>query len=245
LSKQSGFPLTRINAFLLFSCSLFGEDIAMCRFATAARFLFVGLMLIAFLSVCWAETVAQEPTVVRVEEDWELVVGDPDQQTDAPQIVCVISPQGDVASIHQAFELNGRSLPTFAAGGLQLQVWDGDVALSAHGHPSGLCMQQAGETVSWTQRMELADGKLTFEVVDGTSSTWSDFGGQGYLKVLVDTSLDNLNGYSPDVSVNNSGISYAANRVQSLVLKRVRVYMSDGQVSEDNTERVVHSLASP
>ncbi|MEE9603114.1 MAG: hypothetical protein V3V75_07405, partial [Thermoguttaceae bacterium] len=223
----------------------FEEDVAMYQFATAARFSFIGLMLIAFLSVCWAEAAAQEPTVVRVEEDWELVIGDPDQQTDAPQIVCVISPQGDVASIYQAFELNGRSLPSFGSGGLQLQVWDGDVTLSNRTHPNGLRMQEAGETVDWTQCMSLSDGKLTFEIDNGVSSTWAGFGGQGYLKASVDTTLENLNGYNPEVSVNNSGVSYAANRVQSLVLKRVRIYMSDGQVFEDNTERVVHSLAAP
>ena len=219
----------------------------MYQFAATARFSSVGLMLVAFLLVCWAEAAAQEPgpTVVRVEEDWELVIGDPNQQTDAPQIVCVISPQGDVASIHAAFELNGRSLPSFEAGGMQLQVWDGNVALSDRAHPNGLRMQQAGETVSWTQSMSLADGKLTFEIVNGTSSTWADFGGQGYLKAIVDTSSDSLNGYSPEVSVNNSGVSYAGNRVQSLVLKGVRIYMSDGQVFEDNTERVVHSQAAP
>ena len=54
------------------------------------------------------------------------------------------------------------------------------------------------------------------------------------------TTLENLNSYHPTVSVGNSGISYAANRVQSLVLKRVRVTTSEGEVLEDSTARPVH-----
>ena len=40
------------------------------------------------------------PEVVRVEEDWELVVGTPDANSDAPQVTCVISPTGDVDDVH-------------------------------------------------------------------------------------------------------------------------------------------------
>ena len=50
-----------------------------------------------------------------------------------------------------------------------------------------------------------------------------------------------LNEYSPDTSAEHSGVGYAGNRVQSLVLKRVRLLLDTGDVVEDNTERVVHS----
>ncbi len=55
------------------------------------------------------------------------------------------------------------------------------------------------------------------------------------------TTLGDLNGYTPTVSVENSGIAYAANRVQSLVLKRVRLFVSTGEVLEDTAPRTVHS----
>ncbi|MBI2480844.1 MAG: hypothetical protein HYV60_20120 [Planctomycetia bacterium] len=64
---------------------------------------------------------ASEPvTVVRIEEDWELVVASPDSNSTAPQVSCTISPLSHVDSIHAAFELNHQSQPEFSAGGLQL-----------------------------------------------------------------------------------------------------------------------------
>jgi len=180
------------------------------------------------------------PQIVRVEEDWELVVGTPDADSDAPQLTCVISPVGDVQSAYAAFDLNHQSLPEYVAGGLQLQVWMDEIPLISRKFPNGAVMAQPGEIVGWTQSMELDDGVLVFEVTDGSSSTWGSFGGQGYLKIYMYTSLTNLNGYSPTVSVNNSGIGYAANRVQLLVLRRVRLITSTGEVLEDTTARVVH-----
>jgi hypothetical protein len=56
----------------------------------------------------------------------------------------------------------------------------------------------------------------------------------------VHTSLSSLNAYNPDISVRNSGVTYAGNRVTSLVLKSVRRYLSNGQVLVDDTPRSVH-----
>ena len=196
------------------------------------------LLLLAWAAVAWAQS---EGTVVRVEEDWELVIGTPDADSVAPQVTCVISPSGDVASCHAALELNQQSLPSFVAGGVQLQVWEGEVPLSYRPFSNGAVLQQPGETIRWTQTMELADGNLTFEVINGTSTTWGGFGGQGYLKASVATELNSLNGYDPAVSAKNSGAGHAANRVQSLVLRRVRVYTSSGEQMEDATARTAHS----
>ena len=180
------------------------------------------------------------PTVVRVEEDWELVVDSPDPNSVAPQVTCVISPRGHVDSLYAAFVLNAQTLPGFIPGGLQLQVWDGKSPRSDRKFPAAAVLAQPGETIRWTQGMELDDGVLHFEITDGSSSTWGSFGGQGYLKAGVSTSLESLNHYSPDVSVANSGVSYAANRVISLKLKGFRVYLSTGDYYEDTTERVVY-----
>ncbi|MBI2480845.1 MAG: hypothetical protein HYV60_20125 [Planctomycetia bacterium] len=53
--------------------------------------------------------------------------------------------------------------------------------------------------------------------------------------------MESLNGYDPAVSVQNSGVAYAGNRVTRLVLKRVRATLATGEVLEDTEERVVHS----
>jgi hypothetical protein len=181
------------------------------------------------------------PQVVRVEEDWELVVGTPDADSDAPQVTCVVAPVGHVESFYAALEVNHQSEPEFVAGGLQLQIWAGESPVSSRKFPNGAVMAQAGETVRWTQSMQLEGGVLTFEIINGTSATWGMFGGQGYLKASVNTTLGNLNDYDPAVSVQNSGIGYAANRVQSLVLRRVRWITSIGEVLEDTTARPIYS----
>ena len=212
-------------------------------FYTQPRFWGVVLPLsivVLALSVhpCWAQT----PNVTRVEEDWELVVGVPSPTSDAPQVTCVISPVGNVGSLHATFMVNHHDAPTFAEGGLELQVWNGQDLLVSNRYPNQSVMTTTGETVRWTQSMKIGPEGLVFEILGGNSTTWDNFGGEGNLKITVPTSLENLNGFNPEVSLEHSDVGYAANRVQSLVLKSVRAYAGDELVAEDTTPRVVHSL---
>ena len=198
-------------------------------------------LLAALVLSAWTGTARAQstPYVVRVEEDWELVVGEPDANNNAPQVSCVAAPVGNVDSAYATLSLNHQSLPEFVPGGIQLQVWNGETPLEWRKFPNASLMAQPSETVYWTQTMAVAGGQLTFEVLNGTSTTWGTFGGQGYLKASVATTLENLNAYDPEVSVKNSGVSFAANRVQSLVLRKVRLVMSNGEVLEDATSRSV------
>jgi len=196
------------------------------------------LLLLAWVDVASAQSA---PAIVRVEEDWELVVGDADPASDAPQVTCVISPNGSFDSLHATFVVNEQSLPIYEAGGLQLQLWEGEVPLTDRRFPNGNILSTAGEVIRWTQALELSGGMLTFEITDGTSTTWGSFGGQGYLKSSIATSLADLNAYDPAVSVEHSGVSYAGNRVVWLALKCVRAYTATGEEVEDATVRVVHS----
>jgi hypothetical protein len=213
-----------------------------CRWphAQTARLstLFAGLLIVLFA----ARGIASEPiTVVAIEEDWELVVKSPEPNTTAPQVSCTISPLSHVESIHAAFELNHQNQPEFTPGGLQLQVWNNEEPLISRKFPNAAVLSTDDEVVRWTQGLRLDAGTLTFEITNGTSTTWDSFGGQGYLKASLMTNLENLNGYDPDVSVQNSGVAYAGNRVTTLVLKRVRATLATGEVIEDTTPRVVHT----
>jgi hypothetical protein len=87
--------------------------------------------------------------------------------------------------------------------------------------------------------MNLQGSFLTFAIVSGNSTTWSTFGQQSALQATVTTSLGSLNGYNPNASVSSSGVGFASNRVSSLVLKKVRLYLSSGEVVEDATPRTV------
>lgn len=201
------------------------------------RCLLALLLLGLISSLAWAQS---SQAIVRVEEDWELVIGEPDPDSVAPQVTCVISPTGHLNGLYAALELNQQSLPDFAPGGLQLQVWNGEQPLSARGFPSPSVLFEAGETVRWTQSLELVGDGLQVEIINGSSTTWGSFGGQGYLKATVSTPLTDLNAYDPAVSAADSVVSYAGNRVQSLVLKRVRVITAAGDEFEDTNPRVVY-----
>src|SRR5262249_30687112 len=68
---------------------------------------------------------AQAADIIRIEEDWELVVADPDPSTFAPQVTSTISPLDNLSGYYGVFDLNLRNLPVYEAGGMQLQVWNG------------------------------------------------------------------------------------------------------------------------
>jgi len=186
-------------------------------------------------------TFAGDVNIVQVEEDWELVVQEPDSDTTAPQVTCMMSPTGDEDGLHMTFELNHKSGAQFVQGGLTMQLWNGESWVSTNRGDSSAVMSTNSETVRWTQSMKVNGTNLMFEIKDGTSSTWGAFGdGSEKFKSSASWGQDNINGYSADTSVHLSGIGYASNRVQSLVLKRVRVYSPSGEVYEDNNPRTVY-----
>ena len=206
-----------------------------------ARHVVAGLLAVAVCAAGPAACAEPVSPVVRVEEDWELVVTTPGTDNNGPQVTCVLSPCESTDATYSVFVLNHQSQPAYVAGGLQLQVWQGDVSVASHKFPKDDVMATPGETVRWTQAMQLNGNVLSFEISGGTSYTWGAFGGQGYLYASVTSDVSDLSGYSPAVSVANSGAGFAANRVESLVLKRVRYITAAGDVIEDNTERPVYT----
>lgn len=175
--------------------------------------------------------------ILRVEEDWELVLGTPDPATVSPQVTCTIAPAGDLDSFYAVFDLNLRNFPSYEAGGVQLQLWNGDSSVEAVREKTGLTLRTDGETITWTQRVTVNDGALQFAVVNGDSTTWDQFGTS--IAITVATDLENLNSFSPELSVQNSGVGFGANRVTSLTLVRMRAYSVD-QTYEDSTPRIVY-----
>jgi hypothetical protein len=172
----------------------------------------------------WAES-----NVVHVEEHWEMRVSHPDPARSAPQTTMVMSPIADVAGLHFLFILNHVAAPGFEAGGMQVQVWDGADLLQENVSTEIGALEHEEEVVRWKQRLTLVDGSLIFQVADGESETWGDFGGSD-LTVNVPTTLTRLNAYKPSVSLNESQVSYAENRVVSLVLKKLIWIEDDGEV---------------
>lgn len=186
-------------------------------------------------------TSAQGPAtpITKVEEDWELVVGEPDPDNNAPQVFVVNTPTGNLESSYSVFEINNLSLPDYYGGGLQLQSWWGETNTSSIHHSSLRTMATTGETVTFTTQMRIQGGTIRYRVKNGVSTTWGAFGGTG-LSITRSTSLNDLSAYSPEHSATNSRVGFSGNRVQKLELKRVRYYSGFDLVSTQELSRVVH-----
>jgi hypothetical protein len=181
--------------------------------------------------------------VVRVEEDWELVLGGPDSNTCAPQVTTTMSPFADIYSTYFTLEINHRSSPSWTPGGISIHRWLGESRMSSYDRADRTVMCTDSETVTWTQSLFVdGTGFLTFKVFNGTSTTWGAFGYSNNVKLRMPWSDNHVNGYTPQVSAEQSGACYAGNRVVSLKIKTIRLTLSDGEVVVDTTERIVHQL---
>ena len=188
---------------------------------------------------------ADDNTIMRVEEDWVLEVVSPNMAESSPQIITAMSSTDKLADVHALFELNHHTLPKFTAGGMGLQLWSGDVNLDVRSSPQTGTLHHANETINYTMCLEIKNGNVEFEVRNGTSNSWETFGGQGYLKTRAATTQTSLTLYSPTVSIANSRIGFAKHRVKRFGILRVRYYTHDNQLlSTDETDRMVHVLAN-
>lgn len=202
-----------------------------------------GLVVAALFVLSGGIAEAAPPAgTVRVEEDWEVVINTPDPDGHAPQIITAMASRSELTDVHAVFELNHSTLPEYNAGGMQLQIWSGDTNLNhRHAYRFGL-LSHNNEVIRYTMRMELKNGAIEFEVKDGTSSTWGDFGRYGWFRTSVATTQTNFVEYSPETSIKNSRVGFARHRVQRFFLKQVRYYSAAGLLATDETERVVHDL---
>lgn len=174
-----------------------------------------------------APALADNSDVVAIEEHWTLSVGGPDAGRNAPQITMFMSPVEHLGGDYFALTLNHWTYPDFIAGGYQLQRWSGSHCVTARHGIKTSQLYHDDETISWVQRLSVQDGVLMFQVFNGTSSTWGNFGGYGFA-LDTSTSLTKLNNYRPGISIEQSGIGYAGNRVSSLTLQKLRWKTADG-----------------
>jgi hypothetical protein len=176
----------------------------------------------------WGQT-----DVVMIEEHWELRLGEPDADRSAPQTTMVMSPTGGLDGVHFLFTLNHANAPDYAAGGVQIQAWDGNEFLGYDDDDEVGSLHHSEEVLTWTQKMWLQDGSLKFKVINGQSETWNQFGNED-MELSVASSLTRLNTYLPAVSLTESQVNYAENRVMSLTLTKLRWMTSDGVIHEQN-----------
>ena len=173
----------------------------------------------------------------RVEEDWELVIGDPDAALKGPQMTTTMSPLGDNNVNFVTFNINYRE-DNFRPGGLELQAWAGRrlIVKEADREP---ILSTPGERITWTQAMSVANNEITYVIDNGRSETYGEFGQGNNLVLSYAAALPDLSRYRPDVSVANSGVGWQSNRVTSMKLLRVRYFNGDTLLSTDEKVREI------
>jgi hypothetical protein len=190
-----------------------------------AKFLFVG----AIWSCLALPSPAQSgPSIIGVEEDWELLLGEPDAVKAAPQILTWMSPTASLDDEHFGIDMNHVQRPDFTSGGFQTKALRGESLVENSFSENGQNLTHPGDTVRWTQRMFLSGNQLSFEVTNGSSHSWGTFGGPNTRVRFTASQALNLNGYNPNLSAEWSGVGYGSNRVEYLRLKTVRLFTDDG-----------------
>ena len=196
--------------------------------AVAALWIFSGTQTAAYQ--------ASDSAVVRIEEDWELIVAEPTTDRAGPQVSTQMT-RSPTAQRFCNFHLNSLDVPSYRQGGLQLQVWRGVDNIGITNSTSSEVLNTPNERITWTQYLDRSNGSLSFGISAGSSQTWGDFSG---LSVAVSNSSGGLDNYDPDYSKFNSGVTFGANRVNSMTLLCVRKIHADGSAETDNTVRAVY-----
>jgi len=118
------------------------------RQALAALVCGPALLLASSVNV-WAQA---QDAVTRVEEDWVMVLVEPEAGRCSPQFHTTMSPRGDLDGTYVQMCWNYRDDPDFAAGGMQMHAWKQEDELRTRSADLGN-FSNAAETARWTQVM--------------------------------------------------------------------------------------------
>ncbi|GAC1475920.1 MAG: hypothetical protein NVSMB9_29370 [Isosphaeraceae bacterium] len=200
---------------------------------TILAFAFAALIGCVSADTAGAQAIGQAN---RIEEDWVLVL-DATVSPDGPQLSTVMSPTADLSQPVVVLDINYRHVPTYAAGGLQVLVYNQSGLASSRTlltNPLNL----ANETVKWTQKMTLSDGVVEYAITSLNSTTWGTFTSTSVLASFT-TPLTSFSTYSPTTSATGSGGAWKTKGLKTLTLVQVRYYTGDTLLSTDRTSRAV------
>ncbi len=188
---------------------------------------FLGGMFLIATSLTINVNAEETPEVIRVEEDWELVVNQPEPALFSPQITLFVSPTSSETDYFQ-LQMNYAADDEFSGGGFHVAAVKNEQIYDEARSVTRIPLRTDGDRIRWTSVMAAFDDRFYFAVRDGHSDDWGAFGGPQYLVEMTSGSVKNLDGYSYQKSVDNIDIGFGANRVSSLKLLRVRLYYKSG-----------------
>jgi hypothetical protein len=174
----------------------------------------------------------------RIEEDWELRLHQPEPDSGSPQVALYLTPDASRRSTYFQLQLNYADDNHFSGGGFRVSALQSEQAVDHARSEARDLFSTDGEVVRWTNVVAIRDGEILFAIKNGTSQSWGMFGGPEYLVRMPQYDVESLANYNPRLSLEDVDIGFGRNRVDSLVLRRVRVYREDGTsiVVETNWE---------
>ena len=169
--------------------------------------------------------------VYKVEEDWELVVIEPDALNFSPQVNLFISPLSEAESQYFQLQLNYAAENDFSGGGFRVAALATDTVVDQARSATSGALSHNQDNIAWTNVMAVINNEFLFAVKNGTSLAWGNFGGPEYLVRMPAGAVVDLSGYDYANSASTAEVSFGKNRVSKLVLHRVRLYKTDGTFS--------------
>ncbi|MGV3486543.1 MAG: hypothetical protein ACO1RT_19150 [Planctomycetaceae bacterium] len=173
---------------------------------------------------------ANEPRIYRIEEDWELVINEPDAASNSPQVTFSTYPDAGLDGHCFQLQMNYAADTEFSAGGFHVAAVKNDSMVDEARSQTRSVLSTNGDRIRWTSIMAVIDGDALYAIKDGFGTQWGSFGGPEYLVRMYSTPTADLSGYTPQKSLDAVDIGFGANRINSITLRQVRSYYTDGRV---------------
>lgn len=182
-----------------------------------------GLCLFA-TTVAYADT----PKLFLVEEDWEMVINEPEVSINSPQVAFFLYPDADHSECYFQLQMNYAAEDGYSSGGFRVGAFYHEQPIDEERSAVRETLAWDNDRLQWTSAMAVFNGKLMYALKDGYGYQWGTFGGPEYLVEMDDLDMHALDHYSPQKSLESVDIGFGANRVSSIRLKRVRLKYTDG-----------------
>lgn len=189
----------------------------------------IGGILVALFCACFAN--AQETTIWKIEEDWEMVINDPDPATFSPQVTFFTSPSVSSDDTYFQLQMNYAADEGFSGGGFHVAAVFGEDLIDEARSATSSTLATDGDVIRWTSVMATINGKYLFAVKDGHGDEWGHFGGPAYLVQLSAGDAVDLSSYHHQQSLDSVDVGFGGNRVHRITLERVRLHYADGHVT--------------
>ncbi len=170
----------------------------------------------------------QPSSIYKIEEDWEMVIHEPDPANNSPQVTFFTSPSVNLDDCYFQLQMNFAAEEGFSSGGFRVGAFVDEVPVDEERSRVRGVLAWDGDKVEWTSAMAVIEGQLYYALKNGHGLQWGTFGGPEFLVSMPNGTLTDLSKYSAQRSLENVDIGFGSNRIQSIRLKRVRLIYTDG-----------------